>query len=420
VKQNISVPAGACIAANKDPKTSVKLHLFIAAFFIVTLAAAIPQAQAKAVKVLHVFDGKTKGDGAGPRGSLLRDAAGNIYGTTLDGGSGTGTVFKIDTTGQESVLFSFDPAVSGDSPDTPLVQDETGNLYGIAEDGPGGFGVVYELSPTGEQTILHNFQRQSQHSPLVPTGGLLRDKSGNIFGTTIAGGHANCQSNCGVIFRLDSANILHILYKFDGDANGTEPFGPLVQDADGNLYGVTHSGGDMTCPDPAFAGSGCGTVFKLDKNHQLTVLHVFKGGSNGSTPQGGLLLDKAGNIYGTTAVGGFFERGTAFKISKDGAFTVLHRFAKREGTSPNGSLVMDPAGNLFGTAQFNGFHNLGTVFQLSPNGQLTVLHNFRGGDDGATPFAGLIRNDAGNLYGSTISNLLNNRVKGGSVFEIKP
>src|SRR5205823_7572313 len=174
-----------------------------------------------------------------PQGALLRDAAGNLYGTTTSGGGGDGTIFKIDSTGCETVLFDFTNFVSGSSPASALIHDQSGNLYGIADQGPGGAGVVFKLSPDGEQTLLHSFQGGFNLRPKVPTGGILMDKSGNIFGTTLFGGNGlrrfGCsQFGCGTIFRLDKDGTLHVLHKFIG-TDGTQPFGPLVQDEDGNL-----------------------------------------------------------------------------------------------------------------------------------------------------------------------------------------
>ena len=393
-------------------------NFFLTIVVLVMAAVVALPAAAQTFKTLHQFDTGKSGEGAIPHGALLRDAAGNLYGTTLAGGSGDGTVFKIDSTGKETILFTFNLPVSGSSPDTPLIQDQAGDLYGVVQEGgPGNGGLVYKLSPQGEQTILHPFQLGPKDSPVIPTGGLLMDKSGNLFGTTLSGG--KCSSGCGTIFRLDPAGKLHLLYKFTGGSDGSEPFGPLVQDAKGNLYGVARAGGNLSCPDPDFPGDGCGTVFKLAKNGALTVLHTFAGGRDGSVPQGGLAMDAAGNFYGVTSVGGNHEFGTAFKISKDGNYTILHRFLRKEGTSPNGGLVLDAAGNLYGTATFNSGHNLGSVFQLSPDGVLTVLHRFKGDDDGGIPSAGLIRDAAGHLYGTDTMNVSNHNIQG-TVFEITP
>ena len=130
-------------------------------------------------------------------------------------------------------------------------------------------------------------------------------------------------------------------------------------------------------------------------------------------------MDAAGNFYGVTSVGGNHEFGTAFEISKDGKYTILHRFLRKEGTSPNGGLVLDEAGNLYGTAAFNSGHNLGSVFQLSPDGVLTVLYRFKGVDDGGVPSAGLIRDSAGHLYGTTTMEVSNQKIQG-TAFEITP
>jgi uncharacterized repeat protein (TIGR03803 family) len=399
-------------------------NLFVAAILGLVLAVMTVPARAQGFRALHQFNGETPGDGAVPHGALLLDeAGGNLYGTTLDGGTGDGTVFKIDSTGKETVLFAFDAPVSGSSPDSPLIQDQAGNLYGVVQTGgPGGVGVVYKLSPQGEQTILHAFQNQAE-APAVPTGGLFMDNRGNLFGTTFSGGRGsgpNCPLGCGTIYRIDLAGNFRVLHEFAGAIEGSEPFGPLVADAGGNLYGVARVGGNLSCPDPDLPGDGCGTVFRLSRNGKLTVLHIFQGGMDGSIPQSGLTLDAAGNLYGVTNVGGRREHGTVFKISPDGSYSVLHRFQPAEGTNPNGGLVVDAAGNIYGTTQANGTNHLGTAFQLSPSGELTVLHFFHGHNDGAQPFAGLVRDSFGHFFGTTITNLLNQPVQGGNVFEIIP
>jgi uncharacterized repeat protein (TIGR03803 family) len=184
---------------------------------------------------------------------------------------------------------------------------------------------------------------------------------------------------------------------------------------------VAQSGGDLSCPEFfLFPGTGCGAVFKLAKNGELTVLHTFKGGRDGAVPQGGLLLDASGNLFGTALKGGNSENGTVFRISANGTYKVLHRFNGTDGTNPNGGLASDPTGNLYGTAQLGGNQHLGTAFQLSQDGKVKVLHNFQGLDDGAVPFAGLTRDQAGHLYGTTVKNFLIQQIQGGSVFEITP
>ena len=401
-------------------------NLVSTAIFLLTLALSLPLAQGQHVKGLHQFDGTIPGDGVFPHAPVIKDSAGNLFGTTIAGGNnnGDGTVFKIDRDGVESILFTFDSRVSGASPDSSLIQDQEGNLLGVAiEGGPKGGGVVFKLSPQGEFTLLHAFVNGPNRSPAVPEGGLFLDQSGNLFGTTFAGGQGgaapNCPNGCGTIFRLDPNGRFKVLHEFN-DLDGGNPFGPLVPDAKGNLYGVARAGGDLTCPDPDVPGDGCGTIFRITPNGKLTVLHTFRGGMDGATPQPGLVFNAAGDLFGATARGGRTDLGLIFRIAADGTYTVLHRFLKREGTNPNGNLVLDEAGNLFGVAQSNGFHRLGTIFELSPIGTLTVLHAFRGALDGGAPEAGMIRDSDGNFFGTSTTSDLNEPLRGGNVFEFTP
>jgi len=301
-----------------------------------------------------------------------------------------------------------------------LIQDQVGNLYGVTDTGgPGGAGVVFKLSQQGEETLLFAFQGGlNTRNPRGPTGGILMDKFGNIFGTTLFGGDGNCQAGCGSIFRLDTAGKLHVLHSFTGSSDGGQPFGPLVQDGARNLFGIAKSGGNLSCPEAP--QTGCGTVFRRAPNGTFTVLHTFQGGADGAIPQPGLLLDAAGNLFGTTSRGGTSENGVVFKISPDGTYTVLHRFRGTDGTTPNGGLVSDGAGNLFGTTQLGGTNQLGTVFALSPTGRVKLLHSFAGLEDGAFPLAGVIRDAAGRLFGTAVRNFLIQQIQGGSVFEITP
>ena len=327
-------------------------------------------------------------------------------------------MYKIDSsTGGETTLFTFNTFVSGTNPASALIQDQTGNLYGVADEGPGGAGVVYKLSQQGNQTLLHAFQGGLGRNARVPSGGIFMSRTGNFFGTTLFGGNGSCQFGCGSIFRLDPAGNLHVLHFFSGGSDGSKPFGPLVRDAAGNFYGVAQSGG-ASCAE--FPGTGCGTVFKLATDGNLIVLHTFAGGTDGASPQPGLLLDKNGNLFGATGFGGVSEHGTVFRIASDGTYTVVHRFRGKDGSIPNGSLVSDPAGNLYGTAQFGGDDGLGTVFQMSPAGRVQVLHSFTGDLDGAFPLAGVIRDAAGHLFGTAVKNFLIQPIQGGNVYEVTP
>lgn len=395
------------------------------------LVATAWSAQAQTLTVLHSFTNSP--DGAEPAASLVRDAAGNLYGTTYMGGSfgptaPGGTVFKVDKTGKETVLLSFDGVVGaagGTFPTQPLILDAAGNLYGVALEGIGGSGVVFKLSPRGKETILYNFQGGLfNEKPKDPQGGLLMDKAGNLYGTTISGGVSPCSAHgnpyCGTVFKLPKKGKLSLLYSFKGGADGAAPSGSLIMDKAGNLYGTTFAGGVLTCT--FLFNPGCGVVFKLDPSGKETVFHRFTGGVDGANPAGSLFMDDAGNLYGSASYGGNFEGpcatygcGTLFKVDKTGKFSVLHTFtsATRDGQNPNGGLVSDPAGNLYGTTQSGGASAIdGTIFKLSKTGKFTLLFSF-GASDGATPAAGLIRDSAGNFYGTTYNGL-------GNVFKFTP
>ena len=396
-----------------------RLSVFPAILFLMFAVATAP-AQTQNFTVLHEFNGTA--DGANPEGKLLRDAAGNLYGTTFAGGAvGEGTVYTIDNTGKEKILFTFSGEFqTGGFPATPLIRDQAGNLYGIADGGPGGAGIVYKISPDGKETILFAFQGcLSCHNPRVPTGGIVMDKLGNLYGTTLFGGTGSCQSGCGTIFRLDTAGALHVLYSFTGGADGSQPFGPLAPDTNGNLYGVTEAGGDMNCVDAPQVG--CGTVFQLSRAGKLKVVHTFKGGADGANPQPDLLIDAAaGNLYGAASRGGKFDQGMLFRISSNGRYTALYSFTGQDdGARPRGGLVLDAAGNLFGEALTGGRGTDGTVFAINPAGQIKVLHTFEADLDGAFPTGGLISDGLGHLFGTAIQNGLVDQ-RNGDVFEVRP
>jgi uncharacterized repeat protein (TIGR03803 family) len=377
---------------------------------LMVAAAVARPAAAQTFTVLHVFNGTP--DGSFSEAPLVQDAAGNLYGTTTSGGADNGTVFKIDTTGHESVLFSFNNS-DGGFPTAGLILDKAGNLYGTAEEGPGGAGVVFKLDTEGNEEILHAFEGGLNLAAGGPAGGVIMDQAGNLYGATTSGGLGPFPG-FGTLYRIDAAGNFTVLYQFQGKSDGANPTGPLVRDAAGNLYG--------SAPAVDTNGTVRGTVFKLSPDGTLTVLHSFTGGRDGSTPQGGLLMDRAGNLFGSASTGGKAGNGTVFEITKSGSFKLLYSFTGgSDGKNPNGQLVRDSDGNIFGTTQSGpGEFVLGTVFQLSRTGTLTVLHSFTGGQDGAVPLAGLIRDNAGNLFGTTVKNFLIQQVQGGGVFKVTP
>jgi uncharacterized repeat protein (TIGR03803 family) len=385
-------------------KRSTSLFLpLVCAAIILSLAVG---AQAQTFSVLYSFAGGS--DGYYETGGVVRDSAGNLYGTTADGGDascvspyGCGTVFKVDPSGNKSVLYSFTGGTDGGSPSASLILDAAGNLYGTTYYGgylgcgvPSACGTVFKLSPSGDLTTLYRFKGAPDGAN--PESTLVRDAKGNLYGTTVGGGNSTCffDYGCGTVFKINAAGKETVLYRFNG-SDGEAPYAGVVRDPAGNLFGTTLAGGDSTCY--------CGTVFKLDPTGKETVLHAFTDVPDGATPQAGLVADAKGNLYGVTNSGGQYQySGAVFRVTPSGKESILYSFngPAGDGSFPSATLVRDQAGNLYGTTFFGGANNLGTVFMLDTTGKKTVLHTFGSTLDGYTP-NGVIRDSAGNLYGAT-------------------
>jgi uncharacterized repeat protein (TIGR03803 family) len=401
----------------------------LTAILFVTSAWAAHEA-----RILHTFG--EGADGANPEAGLIADGHGNLYGTTeLGGANDAGTVFGLSPgeggSWTETVLHNFDHQ-DGSAPVASLIFDAAGNLYGTTiGGGTHGYGTVFELSPNGSggwtETVLHSFDNFGGDGN-TPIAGLIRDAAGNLYGTTEAGGTAafGCDTGCGTVFKLSpngsggwSETVLH---RFDGD-DGAKPFGGVIFDGTGNLYGTTSEGGRF--------GSRFGAVFQLSPNGSggwsETVLHAFaEDDAAGSNPMDGLIFDAAGSLYGTAFEGGANRAGTAFKLSPNGSggwtATALHSFGGRDdGWNPDASLVFDTAGSLYGTTERGGVgKQQGTVYKLSPNGSggwtETALHVFNR-QNGAGPQAAVIVDSAGNVYGTTRNGGAHNA---GVVFQVAP
>ena len=312
-----------------------------------------------------------------------------------------------------SVLYSFAGGPEGSFPVAPVVRDSAGDIYGTTSSmapppgfsadttcpSPGACGAVFKLDKTGAETTLHSFTGAPDGAE--PVAGLVRDASGDLYGTTELGG-ALCaiQSGCGTVFKIDSSGVESVLYSFTGGADGGTPMAALLRDSAGNLYGTTYYGGNLNCN----RGTGCGTVFKLSPTGVETVLHRFAPGTDGELPAAGLVRDAIGNFYGTTLLGGAFGNGTVFELSKAGKERVLYSFTGgADGSLPLSTLVRDAAGNLYGTTQLGGAYGTGTVFKVDAAGNEQVMHSFVDGTDGWFPFAGVVMDSAGSLYGTTFS-----------------
>jgi len=365
--------------------------LALAMMLMATVVASRPL-QAQTFTVLYAFTGGL--DGGGPAAALARDGAGNLYGTTLNGGAfGWGTVFKVGTTGKETVLHAFAGYPNdGGFPWAGLVRDAAGNLYGTTVGGgPYGEGVVFKVDQRRRETLLDAFDGTDGHGPQA---GLVRDAAGNLYGTTTYGGQGCGNDGCGVVFKLDKTGKETVLHSFTGtEGDGNFPYAGLIRDASGNLYGTTVEGG----------ASNRGTAFKLEKSGTEVVLYSFTGGGDGGGPNA-VIRDAAGNLYGTTGVGGSSDYGTVFRLDRAGNETVLYSFTGgSDGAFPMAGVVMDAQGDLYGTASGGGFSDCGcgVVFKVDQTGKETVLHAFTNGEDGEYPWGGLILDKAGNLYGTT-------------------
>jgi uncharacterized repeat protein (TIGR03803 family) len=313
----------------------------------------------------------------------------------------------------------------------------TTSAGGASEYCPGGCGVFYALRPP--QTPCHStqclwtesvpYRFTGQYDALIPgRGNLIFDSAGNIYGTTEQGG----QYGTGTVYKLTKSNgvwIESVLYSFGHGSDGSFPVGGLVMDALGNLYGTTGLGGDLSCP--GFGGEGCGTVFELSPSGSgwtETVLHTFQG-PDGSYPHATVTLGPSGEIYGGTTDGGSANAGVLFELSPSGgswSYSVLYQFQGSLDGGPLGPLVLDSAGNLYGTTTAQGIYRMGSVFELAhSNGgwSYTTLHDFTGIDDGRQPWAGPALDSHGNLYGTALSGGTG-RCEGGrncgTVWEITP
>lgn len=307
--------------------------------------------------------GASATDGQVPIGGLVIDAAGNLYGTTEYGGvNGDGTVFKIDTAGEETILHSFGIGFTdGGVPSAGLIMDSAGDLYGMTDlGGANGGGTVFKIDAAGKETILYSFAANSSDG-VHPSGGLIMDGAGNLYGTTRAGGFGY-----GTVFKLNSSGTETVLYAIGASLDGEYPEGGLALDSAGNLYGTT-----------AYAQESSGTVFEIGADGTATLLYAFgttvNDESDGATPDASLVVDSAGNLYGTTIGGGTNNErlggyGTVYRIEKIGSSiteTVLYSFgaSATDGTGPN-SLIVDSAGNLYGTTVNGGANGKGTIFAI--------------------------------------------------------
>jgi uncharacterized repeat protein (TIGR03803 family) len=393
------------------PRLFAPVEALVVATMLLTIVSGT--LAASKYKVLHAFTGGN--DGGGLYGGLLLDEEGNVYGETVAGGpkGKGGTAFRLEHQANgkwaEAVLYNFcsEPECrDGGGPMGGLIFDPEGSLYGTTESGGGPYkyGTVFELSPGSDgwkETTLHRFGFNKYGC--CPQASLVMDSAGNLFGTA----H--------VAFELSPTadgwkeTVLHDFTGQNGDGYGA--YTGMTMDAAGNLYGETLHGGTSTR-----CGGGCGTAYQLQRTAdgwKERILHDFGAIGDGAFPLGTLSLDSMGNLYGTTGVGGATGNGTVYRLTlqADGHWkeTIVYSLTGgANGIEPGGGVVMDKAGNLYGTTTAGGSPNCecGIVYKLSPAAKgkwnFNVLHTFVG-TDGAQPVGELILDDKGNLYGNTIT-----------------
>jgi uncharacterized repeat protein (TIGR03803 family) len=354
--------------------------------------------------VLYQFKGGP--DGAFPATELLLDNAGNLYGTARGGGilttdspcafiSGCGVVFKLDRDSKESILYSFKGEADGFGVSSGLTRDEAGNFYGATLLGgisnpactgngpPGTCGVLYKVDPKGKETVLHTFTGGSDG--YAPYGSLTLDWQGNLFGVASNGGDIStsfCNDTvlalsgalgCGTVFKIDHAGNFSVIHTFEGKDGGPFPDGWLARDYWGNIYGITGNGGSTV----SSTNLGNGTIFKIDRRGEESVLYNFAGGKDGFTSNGSVIFDSLGNLYGATYFGGDTTDpacsavggcGVVFRFDPQGHYTVLHTFKGADGANPQANLYMDQHGDIYGTTTAGGDPtcDCGVVFKITP------------------------------------------------------
>ncbi len=356
--------------------------------------------------VVYAFMGGT--DAGEPQTALLAQN-GDLYGTTPEGGTaGYGTVFKVSTSGSESVLYSFQGALDGAYPQSSFIA-LNGTLYGTTSGGntPSN-GTVYKVDPSGNVSTVYTFTGSPDGS--TPVAGLIA-LNGELYGTTESGG----ANGVGTVFKVSPSGSESVLYSFKGDPDGGNPVAALIA-LRGALYGTTFEGG---------AGAGFGTVFKVSTSGKEHVIYAFQAnGADGENPAASVIAVKS-KLYGTTQEGGTDGHGTVFEVSTSGKEHVLHSFAGGvDGATPLGGLIA-VNGALYGPTSGGGsytgacqrdYSGCGTIFKITQSGTKTVLYSFQGVPDGAIPYATLIAVNKV-LYGTTE---LGGAPNYGTVFKVKP
>ena len=317
--------------------------------------------------------------------------------------------FGVTPASTINVIYSFAGEQDGEYTDTDLVIDSAGNLYGTSVlGGAFGSGTVFQLTPSGNgwvHTVLYSFTSGADGGE--PYKGVTLDAQGNLYGTAVTGGTGGCEGGCGVAYKLTHSGgswSQTVIHYFSGGDDGSGPGAGLTIDHQGNLYGVTPTGG----------ANGLGVIYQLSPavsgNWNFTVIHTFTGGTDGSSGSAGRLLLHAGRLYGVATTGGANGKGTAYELkpSHAGEWTLKTIYAfqgQPDAGFPYGGLLLGTSEKLYGTTYYDGANNLGSVYELSRTAmggwKERVLYSFQGGSDGQNSLSNLVIDAAGNLYGTT-------------------
>lgn len=382
----------------------------ICALFFLCIASAITS-PAQTFNTIGTVPSDSNGDPPLAQG-LIQGTDGNFYGVTSQGGTGSGTVFKVTPGGTVTTLYTFcskKNCTDGANPVGTLLQGTDGNFYGATINleaiGIHGCvanlpcGTIFKITPAGVLTTMHTFKGTDGFHP---NGGLVQDIRGLFYGTTEFGGLNNslCGTNgCGTAFKMSPTGVLTTLYSFCSQSNcadGTQPAAGLIQATDGSLFGMTFAGGNTS---GACASVGCGTIFELKQSGALTTLHSFDE-TDGLNPEAALVQANDGNFYGTTTTGGSSGGGTFFRIAPNGHFASLASLPSGNSNNNIVSMVEGTDGNFYGEIPSAGTDLLGLLFSSTSGGTLTSLYNFTGGADSLFP-TGILQATSGTFYGAT-------------------
>ena len=379
------------------PKPSVLALPILATFLPASAGAAIVPFRTHAPSTTFTVIATVPG---GP--SIGATLGTTLYGTTKYGGNGNGTLFSLSQSGQNySLLHTFTGTPDGSFPDPEIVTDGKGDVFGASQDGgASGLGSLWEWTTKKQLAVLHSFSSENQDGTYPTAGPLIYDNS-ILVGSASAG----AIDRNGLIYSYDLRTATYTaVYDFLSGPDGHSPLGGVARGKHGYFFGTT--AGNGTGGDPN------GSIWQLSGS-TLTTLYTFQDGNDGEWPNQTPTVDKMDNVYGTTYIqNGNSVGGAIWLLNKKGQFSVLHDLNQStDGGLPDGQLLLNTDGNLYGSATVGGQFGFGTIFKITPGGTFTVLHAFSGGNDGSYPTGPLVHDAAGNVYGG---------VSSGQVFEITP